>query len=225
MANGKQFSAEEAVKLANEIKAFLVEDELIEEVVVCGSIRRKKAKVGDVDLAIFAETESYCKIWDRIPSTVEWETRGPVSRRWYYKGLKFDARIFKPAHRGAALLTRTGSARLNIVMRGEAKKQGFLLNEYGVFKDDRNLSLGWNEKQIFTFLGFEYKKPEERSDITIEVKVREQSEWIVPSKSGSGEYRVWFDDGEFRCECKGFKFRRSCWHTKFIEKEEVKNYV
>jgi DNA polymerase/3'-5' exonuclease PolX len=215
MAKGKEFRADEALAIAEEIKSYL-KTESIDEVVVCGSIRRKKPLVKDVDLAIFSYSSDSSEIWALLPE-VKWETQGPVSRRWYYKGIKFDARIFHPIHKGAALLTRTGSAKLNIVMRGEAKRQGFLLNEYGIYKGERNLSAGWNEKQIFAFLGFKYKEPEERGELAFAPKVKKNREWKVESKSGNGEYTVSLDsDGGLKCDCTGFKFRMSCWHTELI---------
>jgi DNA polymerase/3'-5' exonuclease PolX len=213
MAKGVGLTSTMANILVAEVMSQIKKVGHVQEIVVCGSLRRKKPIVKDVDLAIFTDSENYDEVWDSVPHDVKWETRGTISRRWYYKEIKIDARIFKPLHRGAALLTRTGSAKLNVVMRGIAKKQGFLLNEYGIHKDGRNLSAGWSEKQIFLFLGLKYLEPEQRSEPSMEKK---QVEWIVPSKSGNGDHKVMQVEGHLQCDCMGYKYRRTCWHVEHV---------
>ena len=67
-----------------------------------------------------------------------------------------------------AVLYFTGSKAFNTVMRGFALKQGLSLNEHGISKKvygkkEEKLELDLKtEKDIFDFLGLEYKKPEER---------------------------------------------------------------
>ena len=61
----------------------------------------------------------------------------------------------------SALLYFTGSYQLNTDMRQEAKKLGFKLNEYGLFKNNKLIKVN-SEKDIFDKLKLNYKKPKFR---------------------------------------------------------------
>ena len=57
-----------------------------------------------------------------------------------------------------------GSKAFNVNMRSIAKDKGYLLNEYGLFdlKTKRPVTFFTSEKQIFDYLGIEFKIPTER---------------------------------------------------------------
>jgi hypothetical protein len=214
MAKGKKLPWIQATALAKQMVEKLAAPLCVAHVDTCGSIRRQKSEVADVDIVVTTETEDYDKVWATIPKGCEYETRGPVSRRFHWKGMKFDVRISKQRHRGAALLTRTGPAKFNIVMRGHAKKLGYKLNEYGVFKGDRLLTDGFSEQRIFEFLGLAYIPPEDRTaGVRVAPKTKKPDEWEVPSSSGNGTYTVKLENGELTCTCPGFTYRRSCRHV------------
>jgi DNA polymerase beta len=62
------------------------------------------------------------------------------------------------------ILYFTGSDMFNKNMRGIALDKGFTLNEHSLRRLDSKESLPVNsEKDIFDYLGMEYKKPEERN--------------------------------------------------------------
>jgi len=75
-----------------------------------------------------------------------------------------------PEEYAFSVLYFTGSKGFNAVMRGHALKLGFSLNEHGFTVMDgkskgESLSrIFLNEKDIFDFLGLEYKDPKERMD-------------------------------------------------------------
>lgn len=213
MAKGKVLPWLQATALAKEMAELLASPLCVAHVDTCGSIRRLKSKVADADLVVTTETEDYDNVWAVLPNGCKFETRGPVSRRFHWKDMKFDVRISKQRHRGAALLTRTGPAKFNIVMRGHAKKLGYKLNEYGVYKGDRLLTDGFSEQRIFEFLGLAYVKPEDRAEGIRVASKQNVTEWKVPSSSGNGMYTVKLTNGELTCECKGFQYRRSCRHV------------
>lgn len=60
------------------------------------------------------------------------------------------------------MLYFTGSKRFNIIMRLKAKKLGFTLNEYGLFRDGVPVPGLNTEHDIFAALGMEYKEPRDR---------------------------------------------------------------
>ena len=61
----------------------------------------------------------------------------------------------------SALLYFTGSYQLNRDMRQEAKKMGYKLNEYGLYKNKKLIRVN-SEKEIFDKLKLEYKEPKYR---------------------------------------------------------------
>ena len=56
----------------------------------------------------------------------------------------------------------TGSQKFNIIVRGEAKRQGYKLNQYGLWQGDERIA-GKSEEQIFDALGLKYVRPIDRS--------------------------------------------------------------
>ena len=60
------------------------------------------------------------------------------------------------------LLYSTGSKEFNIVMRGKAKKLGYLLNQKGLFKKGEKVDNLTSEKDYFDILGMAYQEPRER---------------------------------------------------------------
>lgn len=61
-----------------------------------------------------------------------------------------------------ALLYATGSGHFNLLMRAQAKRKGFLLNQRGLWKNGKQVEIK-NEQEIFKILGMKWKKPEERN--------------------------------------------------------------
>jgi DNA polymerase/3'-5' exonuclease PolX len=61
-----------------------------------------------------------------------------------------------------ALLYFTGSKELNLMMRNKAKKLGYKLNEYGLFKGSKNIYVE-SEEEIFDLLEMKYLEPQERN--------------------------------------------------------------
>lgn len=64
-----------------------------------------------------------------------------------------------------ALLHHTGSQQFNIRVRAVAKRRGYKLNQYGLFRisDGKKLKFK-SEREILDFLGVTYKEPWERSE-------------------------------------------------------------
>ena len=64
-----------------------------------------------------------------------------------------------------AYLYFTGSYEFNERMRGIAKRQGYKLNEYGLYKLENNkerLIQIYSEKDVFDILGMNYLEPKDR---------------------------------------------------------------
>ena len=84
---------------------------------------------------------------------------------------RVDFMYTSPEEYPFAVLYFTGSKTFNTVMRGNALKMGFSLNEHGIYKkqpgkdkEEKVDQVFKDEKDIFTFLQMDYKEPTERSE-------------------------------------------------------------
>jgi DNA polymerase/3'-5' exonuclease PolX len=88
-----------------------------------------------------------------------------AKRHIYYK---VDVFRSSPKTQYSMLLYSTGSKQFNIRMRGVARKKGYLLNQNGLFKLDKNGKSNKtpipvkSEKDFFRILGMKYVLPENR---------------------------------------------------------------
>jgi DNA polymerase (family 10) len=79
------------------------------------------------------------------------------------KYLKIDVFVSTIAQQHAMLLYATGSKNFNIYMRSIARKQGYLLNQMGLFKTGSSKSANIkSEKDIFKKLNMDYTEPKNR---------------------------------------------------------------
>ncbi len=158
--------------------------------IICGSYRRKYPDSGDIDVLISHRFESDEKIFDYIlrcphPDGMPLFT-DQLSRSWTsYGGIcsivgiarRVDIKIFASSDFPYAILYFTGSKEHNIMMRNEAIKKGYLLNEKGLIHRETGERIkAKTEKDIFKFLDLKYKKPLERNNLI--VKKIEQPERI-----------------------------------------------
>ena len=78
------------------------------------------------------------------------------------KAYKLDIFRVEPENKVPMLLYSTGSKAFNIRMRALARRKGYLLNQYGMYKDGKRIPLK-TEKEYFSILGMKYISPEKRS--------------------------------------------------------------
>ncbi|RLM71339.1 DNA polymerase/3'-5' exonuclease PolX [Halorubrum sp. Atlit-8R] len=124
----------DARPVADDALGYLADRDAVESVEVCGSIRRWKPTIGDVDLLVASEerepiVEAFTD-WDAADATIEAGT-GKASVR--ADGTRVDLRIVDPDEFGAALQYFTGSRAHNVAVRNRAIDRGLKLNEYGLF--------------------------------------------------------------------------------------------
>ena len=124
----------DARPVADGALAYLVDAERVSRAEVCGSIRRWKETIGDVDLlAASDEPEAVVDAftdWPAADATIEAGT-GKASVR--ADGTRVDLRVVDDAEFGAALQYFTGSRAHNVAVRNRAIDRGLKLNEYGLF--------------------------------------------------------------------------------------------
>jgi len=124
----------DARPVADAALAYLDDLDAVESVEVCGSIRRWRATIGDVDLLVASDArepivEAFTE-WPEADATIEAGT-GKASVR--ADGTRVDLRIVDGEEFGAALQYFTGSRAHNVAVRNRAIDRGLKLNEYGLF--------------------------------------------------------------------------------------------
>lgn len=151
-----------AVAMAEKLRS-LVPGGLVE---VCGSIRRRKEIVKDIDiLAAGGDREAISLAFTTLPGIEEIYLTGDTKTSCrLISGVDADLRVVSVEEFPCALLYFTGSKEHNVRLRGIAKKKGFKLNEYGLFDNEKPIPVA-GEDDIYRALGLDYIPPEIREDM------------------------------------------------------------
>ena len=156
---------------------------------ICGSYRRKQKTSGDIDILITHSDINTSKDIDEVGvNYLEQLIKVLKSKKFLvdhltvkgntkYMGFcrylnnparRIDVRLIPRNCYSAALLYFTGSGEFNKNMRTFALKNGYTINEYGIYKlkKDKTKGLKMNcveEKDIFKLLNIDYVSPENRT--------------------------------------------------------------
>jgi len=159
--------------IAEEIIAKIKQCKGIKQVGVAGSARRMKETIGDIDiLAMIEKPEDASAVMESfvsLPEVINIYSKGTTKSSIRLKeGVDVDLRILPQKSYGAGLMYFTGSKDHNIEIRRVAVKQGLKLNEYGLFRGNKQVA-GDSEEQIYEYLGLQFIPPEMREN-TGEIK-------------------------------------------------------
>ncbi|MEM3543496.1 MAG: PHP domain-containing protein, partial [Candidatus Micrarchaeia archaeon] len=157
-----------ALPIAKEIVEELKTTKGVKRIEIGGSLRRRVETIGDID--ILAEVAEGKDIMDRfvsLPNVVEVLAKGEkksmiVIEKGDYR-IQVDLRIIESKSFGAALQYFTGNKEHNIELRKIAISKGWKLNEYGIFKGEKQIA-GENEEEIYEKLGMKWIPPELREN-------------------------------------------------------------
>jgi DNA polymerase (family X) len=160
-----RFHLDTAYDMAAELDAFLRECKDVEEVTPAGSLRRGRETVGDLDLLVIGRDKlAIGAHFARYPGIDQVLAHGEDKVSVKLKNdMQVDVRILDRAAYGAALMYFTGSKEHNVALRDRAKKLGWKLNEYGLYKDDKVIA-SRTEEEIYRKLGLEWIPPEIREN-------------------------------------------------------------
>lgn len=169
-----RFQIHEAEKLIAGVLEHVRSSPGVEEVVVAGSLRRRKETIGDVDLLARFEGDG-SEVVDRFVSfdgaarvLGAGPTKGSIV---LHSGLQVDLRVIPDRSFGAALQYFTGSKEHNVAVRTKAVRDGLRVNEWGVFrvpddvdpedlgKEDGERIAGETEEGVYEALGMAWVPP------------------------------------------------------------------
>ncbi len=130
---------------------------------VAGSLRRHRETIKDIDILVSAsKTESIMDAFTTFHRVASVVARGKTkSSVMLESGINADLRVVTDEEFPFASAYFTGSKEHNTEMRGRAKKMGYKLNEYGLFKGEERVACE-DEAAIFGALGLDYIPPELR---------------------------------------------------------------
>lgn len=146
----------------------------VDDLVIAGSVRRRKETIGDVDILITSKNPK--PVMDFFVSMSEvaivhahGDTKSAIKLK---NGLDVDLRVVPKESYGAALNYFTGSKEHNIALRQIAIDKGYKLNEYGLFKGEKMIA-GKTEEELYEVLGLKYIEPELR-EMTGEIEAAKE---------------------------------------------------
>lgn len=159
----KRFPLSEILDLTRKIEEKLKKIPGVAEIVFCGSIRRLKETVHDIDILVVSKNSNeVSKAFASLPYVKHIYAKGETKTMVKLNsGINADLRIVKKNSFGGAMQYFTGNKDHNIALRKIALEKGYKLNEYGLFKNGRAIARK-TEKEIYEKLGLAWVPPELR---------------------------------------------------------------
>lgn len=158
------------------------------KIIVAGSYRRKKETLKDIDLLVMypRKYEKYksdilksivlkeskaAAIKTLVPnSKMQGEVHSQYSAVLYNHpdiDFRLDLFLIPEVSYPFALFHYTGDRQFNIRTRAHVKRQGLLLNQYGLFNahSGKKINTGVkSERDLFKYIGITYKSPKQRNE-------------------------------------------------------------
>lgn len=157
-----------ALPIAEDLVAALRELPEVANAQYCGSLRRFRETVADIDVVVASnDGPGVMEHFTNLPLVAEILSHGDTKTSVLTpRGLQIDLRVVKPVQFGAASLYFTGSKQHNIELRQRAIDAGLLLNEYGLEDTETGKVVSSRtETAIYKALGMPYIPPEMREGI------------------------------------------------------------
>jgi DNA polymerase (family 10) len=152
-----------AEKIAADLVAWMLKNPAVKQADALGSLRRKSATVGDIDIAV-STTDPQAAIHHFVayPRLVRVIESGPISATILLPdNISVDLLTGMPERYGSLLQHFTGSKLHNIALRELALKKGLSLSEYGIKSADKTIPFK-TETDFYHHLGLQYIPPEIR---------------------------------------------------------------
>lgn len=163
----KRYPYAEAYKIASEVVEQLKPH--CERVEIAGSVRRKKADCGDVEILAIPKPYSTGLFESGIATVVnKWEKiKGELpalyTQRLLPEGIKLDLFMAEEGNWGSKFAVRTGSADYSRkVLANGWVRQGFKSEGGYLFRDGEKYEVR-EEEDLFKLIGIPFVKPEDRN--------------------------------------------------------------
>ncbi len=142
-----------------------------------GSLRRKVATIGDIDIAVAAvDKQGVLKHFLQYPHAIEVESGQRGATIELPNGIRIDLLVTDPDNYGAVLQHYTGSKQHNIHLRSIAQGKGLSLSEYGIIdKRTGQKRPIQDEEELYSSLDMQMPPPELRED-TGEIEAAQEGE-------------------------------------------------
>lgn len=171
---GNRVRLDQALALAAGLVAGLRDFPGVEHLEVCGSVRRRRETIKDIDILVSSSADAAPLMahFVALPGVVQITGQGPtkssvIVQKVMPSGSKLtmnaDLRVVTPEQYPFALHYFSGSKEHCVAMRSRAQKHGLKLNEYELAGDGRSVPCK-TEADIFKALGLVYIPPELRED-------------------------------------------------------------
>ncbi|MBU0650993.1 DNA polymerase/3'-5' exonuclease PolX [bacterium] len=187
-----QYLISTAMDYAKDILKHLKKCKNIIRIELGGSLRRKKELVKDIDiLASSDKPETIMDLFMTYPQTHSIIGHGKTKSSIILEnGINVDLRVVSDEQYPYALQHFTGSKEHNVHMRGLAKQKNIKMNEYGLWKKNKNIACK-NEEDIYQALGLNYIPPELREDLNeIEFASKHKFPVLIENKDIKGTIHV-----------------------------------
>jgi len=147
-----------------------------EKIKICGSIRRHKAEVKDIDIVCLPKTEPIKDLFGMVTGhkrmdgfinainameKLKGDPEGKYTQR-LLEGVKVEIAMAHPDNYGNLVLIRTGSAEFTKMMMTEVLRKGFNQKDGFLYKRDQIISIP-DEMIYFKTIGVPYVQPEKRN--------------------------------------------------------------
>jgi DNA polymerase (family 10) len=164
----------EAMPIAEAFVEFLLGVKGVEKAQYCGSLRRGKETIGDIDIAVAADMKHGESIGEAVakhPLAAQviqvGESKTSIRANTAGGTIQVDVRVVPPESYGAAIQYFTGGLAHNVKLREMAVKMGMKVNEWGVYdvKGGKEKKIaGETEEGVYAALGLAWMPPEMRED-------------------------------------------------------------
>ncbi|EKE05334.1 MAG: hypothetical protein ACD_19C00355G0014 [uncultured bacterium] len=168
MTKDKRLLLPYAENVASEVVEWIKNGVEVEKIDVLGSLRRKSATVGDIDIAV--ATNNPTEVIERFVNYSKKQKiieKGEVTSSILLPGdVQVDLLVMIPDAYGNALQHFTGSKNHNIALREYSLKKGYSMSEHGIKNTKTGKTVGIRtEKELYKLLGLNYIEPELREGV------------------------------------------------------------
>ncbi len=154
-----------AENIASSVVEWIQNEPSVEKIDVLGSLRRRVATVGDIDIAVATnKPKEIIERFVKYPNIQKVIEKGDVTSSILLpNNVQVDILVMNPESYGNALQHFTGSKNHNIALREYSKKLGYSMSEHGIKDIKTGKMVGIKtEKELYEFLDLKYVEPELR---------------------------------------------------------------